>query len=115
MRVKVVERTGCLSRLHAHATDDAKVKPQGSTLPYKIPIEYQSPSNRQIGDADDVTFSRPTDVVPESSIENNSNDEISPAAEGTDLFESGQESVEDSDDAHVVIIKKNPGLCWRLR
>jgi hypothetical protein len=60
----------------------------------------------QIRDADDVAFNLPTDIVPASSIEDNSNDEISPAAESTDLFESGHEAVEDSDDAHVVVIKK---------
>jgi hypothetical protein len=33
---------------------------------------------------------------------NSNYDEISPVAEGTDLFESGQEVVEESDEAHVV-------------
>jgi hypothetical protein len=73
-------------------------------LPYNIPTHYQSPSNRQSGDVNDVEFNLPTDVVPASSIEDNSNDEISPAAEGIGLFGSGQEAVEGSDDAHVVVI-----------
>jgi hypothetical protein len=75
-------------------------------LPYNIPTEYQTPSNRQNCDADDVEFNLPSDVFPTSSIEENSSDAISPADEGTDLFESGQESVEGSDDAHVVAIQK---------
>jgi hypothetical protein len=37
------------------------------------------------------------------------------AAEGTDLFESDQEAVEDSDDAGVCGgSSKHPGLCWIL-
>jgi hypothetical protein len=92
--------------LHVHDAEDAEVEPQGLSLCYKIPTEYQSPSNRQSGDADDVTFNLPDDVVPASSIGDDSNYEISPAAEGTDLFESGQESVEDSGDAYVVVIQK---------
>jgi hypothetical protein len=93
-----------------------KAKPQGFKLPYKIPTQYQSPSNRQSGDVDDIAFKLSDDVVPASSIEDNSNDEISPAAEGTDLFESCQEAVEDFNDAHVVCggNSKNPGLCWRF-
>jgi hypothetical protein len=57
-----------------------------SDVPYKIPTEYQSPRNRQIGDAEDVVFNLPTDVVSACDIEDNLNDEISSAAEGTDLF-----------------------------
>jgi hypothetical protein len=59
-----------------------------------------------MGDADDVALNLPSYDVPASSIEDISNDELSPAAECTDLFESGQEAVEDSDDAHVMVIKK---------
>jgi hypothetical protein len=65
-------------------------------LTYKI--EYESPSNRQIGDADGVSFNLPADLFPASSIEDTWNVEIAPAAEGPDLFESGQEAVADSDD-----------------
>jgi hypothetical protein len=78
-----------------------KAKPQGLTLPYKIPKEY-------------VAFNLPADVVPVSSNEDNSNDQISPAAEGNAIFESGQELVEDSDDDHMVVLQKNPVLYWRL-
>jgi hypothetical protein len=74
MRVKAFERAVYLSRLHAHDVEDAKLKPHCLKLPYKIPIEYQSPSSRQIGDADDVTFNLTTDNVPVSSIADKSND-----------------------------------------
>jgi hypothetical protein len=87
--------------LSTHDAEDAKAKPQGLKLPYKHPH------------ADDVAFNFPTDIVSAYSIEDNSNDDISPDAEYTAHFESGQEAVEDSDDAHVVMIQ-NPGLCWRL-
>jgi hypothetical protein len=63
-----------------------KAKPQGLPLPYKIPTEYQFPSNRQIGDAGDVAFNLPTDVFPASSIEDNSNDQMSSDVEGTALI-----------------------------
>jgi hypothetical protein len=73
---------------------------------YKILTKYQYPRNRQRGDADDVPFNLPNYDVPASSIEYNSNDEMYSAAKGADLFESGQEALEDSDDAHVVVIQK---------
>jgi hypothetical protein len=73
-------------RLRAHDSEDAKVKPQGLKLPYKIPTEYQSPSNIHSGDAYDPVFNPLPGVVPASSIEDKSNDEIYPAAaEGTAL------------------------------
>jgi hypothetical protein len=59
---------------------------QGLKSPYKITIEYQSPINRQSGDAYDVAFNLPDDAIPASSIADNSNDGISPASEGIDIF-----------------------------
>jgi hypothetical protein len=55
-------------------------------------------------DDDDVALNLHFDGFPTSSIEENSSDAISPAAEGIDLFESGQEALEEYDDAHVVVI-----------
>jgi hypothetical protein len=99
LRVKAFERTGCLLRLHTDDVENAKqVKPQGVLkLPYKIPACYQSHSNRGSSSSASNALSNASGVAPaSSSIEENSNGDISPADTAiTELV------VDESSDTHV--------------
>jgi hypothetical protein len=98
LHFKAFEWTGRLLCLHAADVGDAKVKPQGLKLPYKIPACYQSPINRGSSSASNAR-SNPSYVPPASSIEENSNDDISPADTITGLV------MDESSDAHAVAIQ----------
>jgi hypothetical protein len=73
LRIGAFERTGSLITLLPNLEQDGKIKPQGLSLPYVIPVRQQTPP---VPAAEASTTVPPVEQQHASSIESNPNDSI---------------------------------------